>query len=77
MCERYVPNSTDEDVSILFLESDLAYGLTWKKSQFGVLEDHLNAELLTPEVTVMKQSLICYYLLTALRGTCMSVYTNT
>lgn len=72
MCERYVPTSPNEDM----LESDLAYGLRWKKSNFDVLEDHLNAEGLTLEVTAMKQRLICCYFLAALRGTCMSVYTN-
>lgn len=38
----------------LLLESDLDYGLMWKKSNFDVLEDHLNAEQLTLEVTSMK-----------------------
>lgn len=60
----------------LLLESDLDYGFTWKKSNFDVLEDHQNAERLTLEVTAMKQRLICYCLLTALRGMCMSVYTD-
>lgn len=77
VCERYVPNSTNEDMFLfLLLESDLACGLAWKKSNFDVLEDHLNAEQLTVEVTAMKQRLICYYLLTAHRGTRTSVYTN-
>lgn len=45
MCEIYVSNSTDEDIFLFLLqESDLAYGLTWKKSNFDVLEDHLHAE---------------------------------
>lgn len=60
MCESCVPNSTNEDVFLfLLLESDLAHGLTWKKCNFDVLEDHLNAEQLTLEVTAMKQRLIC------------------
>lgn len=55
MCKRYVPTSPNEDM----LQSDLAYGLRWKKSNFDVLEDRLNAEGLTLEVTAMKQRLIC------------------
>lgn len=75
MCERYVPNSTNVDMLLfLLLESGLTCGLTWKKSNFDILEDDLKAEPLTPEVTAMKQRLICYYLLTALRGMRMSVY---
>lgn len=38
----------------LLLEPDLGYGLMWKKSNSDVLEAHLNAEQLTPEVTVVK-----------------------
>lgn len=55
MCERCAQNSADEAMSLFLLpEPDLAYGLTQKKSNSDVLEAHLNAEQLTPEVTVMK-----------------------